>query len=137
MKLLKKLLRDRAGISIAEVAVSMAMVLIITGVAISLVAASIQSDAKIIAKHNTLTACENAVECVRFTTDAATLETAMDLAGFGAPIESKNDSGMTTYTYTFESGKDKIVVVVTYDTDDKFEKSVVNYNDDIIYTRNK
>jgi len=135
-KLFKKLLRDRKGISIAEVMVAMAMVLIITGAAIAVVTASIQSDAKFIAKYDTLTACENAVECVRYSTDISVLETALTQTGLGFVIsEDDKYDGDNQYTFTYESGNDTVTVTVTYDAESDFEKCVVNYNDETIYLR--
>ena len=133
-KLFKKLLRDRKGISIAEVMVSMALVLIITGAAIAVVTASIQSDAKFIAKYDTLTACENAVECVRYSTDINVLKTAFKQVGFGDPEITNAD---TVYTFTYKSGDDDVTVIVTYGAGSNFENSVVKYNDETIYTRDK
>ena len=56
-KLLKRLVRDRKGISMTEVVVAMALVVIVTGAAISVLIASIQFDVKYKAQTHALNAC--------------------------------------------------------------------------------
>ena len=64
--MLKRLLRDRKGISLTEVVIAMAVVLTVTGSAITLVISSIKADAGFRAKYQALTACEKAADCLRF-----------------------------------------------------------------------
>ena len=64
--MIKRLLRDRKGISLTEVVVAMAMVLMVTGAAISIVAASARADVSYRYKYEALTACENAADCLRY-----------------------------------------------------------------------
>ena len=66
MKNFLKTIRSRKGITMTEVIVAMAMVVIVTGAAISLVVASVQFDAKYESQTAALNAAESAVECVRF-----------------------------------------------------------------------
>lgn len=72
-KLLNKL-RDRKGITMTEVVVAMAVVVIVTGAAISLLVASVQFDNKYQSQTHALNACESAVHCVRFTDDLEKLD---------------------------------------------------------------
>ena len=134
MRKLKIILRNRKGFVVAEMIVAMAMILLITGAAITLMMASIKGDAASMEKYNALTACENAVECVRFTTDRATLQKCLDMVGFDA---QNTASEPNVYTFVLESGNDTVIVEVTYDVDGNFEKSIVNYNNETIYVRNK
>lgn len=69
MKMLRKLLRDRKGITMTEVIVAMATVVIVTGAAISLLVASVRFDAKYDSQTRALNACESAAHCIRFTDD--------------------------------------------------------------------
>ena len=66
MKKLFRKLQDRKGITMTEVIVAMAVVIIVTGAAISVVTASVKFDAKYNAETYALNACESAVNCVRF-----------------------------------------------------------------------
>lgn len=127
MKLMTKLLRDRRGISMTEVVIAMAMVVIVTGAAISVLIASVKSDAKYLAKSNALTGCENAVECVRFAEDIDTLDEALEKVGFVTDEDNE---------YTYKSGESTVKVTVQT-TDNKLESCVVFYNDEEIYTINK
>ena len=69
MKLLNTL-RSRKGITMTEVIVAMAMVLIVSGAAISLLVASVQFDAKYNSQTQAITGCESAVEAIRFADSA-------------------------------------------------------------------
>lgn len=123
MKLIRKLLRDRKGISLTEVVIAMAAVLMVTGAAISVLISSNQADIAFREKYRALTACENAVECLRFTTDETELATVLGKAGFADEIED------TEVKYIY---KDNDQVVVIYESD----HYVVKYGDEIIYTTN-
>lgn len=69
MKLLNTL-RSRKGITMTEVIVAMAMVLVVSGAAISLLVASVQFDAKYNSQTQAITGCESAVEAIRFADNA-------------------------------------------------------------------
>ena len=116
--MMKRLLRDRRGVSIAEVVVAMTMVLIITGAAISVQISSTRADVAYRHKYQALNACENAVSCVRFAGDSSeTLAEALGKAGF------VTDHGVFTHK------SDDYEVVVAFEE----ERYVVRYNGEIIY----
>ena len=116
--MMKRLLRDRRGVSIAEVVVAMTMVLIITGAAMSVQIASTRADVAYRYKYQALSACENAVACVRFAGDSAeTLAEALGKAGF------VTSNGVSTH----KSGDYEVVVAF------EEERYVVRYNGEIIY----
>lgn len=116
-----RLLYDRRGISIAEVVVAMAMVLIITGAAISVQIASTKADVAFRHKYNALNACENAEACLRYADgDAGVLDDALEGAGFTETREG------VEYTYT--SG-DYVVTVVKHEEGNY----AVTYNGETIY----
>ena len=116
--MMKRLLRDRRGVSIAEVVVAMTMVLIITGAAISVQIASTRADVAYRHKYQALNACENAVACVRFAGNSSeTLAEALGKAGF------VTDNG----GFTHKSGDYEVVVAF------EEERYVVRYNGEIIY----
>ena len=116
--MMKRLLRDRRGVSIAEVVVAMTMVLIITGAAISVQISSTRADVAYRHKYQALNACENAVSCVRFAGNSSeTLAEALGKAGF------VTDNGV----FTHKSGDYE--VVVAYEE----ERYVVRYDGEIIY----
>lgn len=118
MKKLSILLRDRRGISMTEVVVAMAVVVIVTGAAISLLIASIRFDAKYRAQTEALNACESAVSCVRFADDAEDLGKYLKKLGF-----KDSDDG-----YVLQDGKVTVTVtenswIVTMDDEDIYEKT--------------
>lgn len=118
MKKLSKLLRDRRGISMTEVVVAMAVVVIVTGAAISLLIASIRFDAKYRAQTEALNACESAVSCVRFADDAEDLEEYLKKLGF----EASGDD------YVLQDGKVTVVIGET--------KWTVKLDNEIVYEKN-
>lgn len=130
MKLIRKLLRDRKGISLTEVVIAMAAVLMVTGAAISVLISSNQADIAFRDKYRGLTGCENAVECLRFATDnelsQAEVATILEKAGF--VDETPED---TEVKYILEGNEE---VTVTYDIE--ADRYVVKYRDEIIYTKN-
>ena len=71
---MRSLLRNRKGITMTEVVIAMAVVIIVTGAAISLVASSVQFDAKYEKETYALNACESAVCCVRFADNNADVD---------------------------------------------------------------
>ena len=119
--MLKRLLRDRKGVSITEIVVAMAVVLMITGAAISVVLASAKADATYNNKYRALTACENAAECIRYSQgNESLLKNALKEAGFTIPIDASP---------FLEIGDDSIVVY--RDLKDGFY--MVVYNGEEIY----
>ena len=117
--MIKRLLRDRKGVSLTEVVVSMTIVLMITGAAISVMLASSKADAAFRKKYQALTACENAAECLRFSQgDEDDLKGALEKVGF--------DTTGTEYTYP---AGDNNIVKVYYENN----RYVVMYNAEIIY----
>ena len=128
MKSIRKLLRCRRGVSLSEVVVAMAVVLMVAGAAISVLIYSSKADAVFRDRYRALTACENAVECIRFadgTEDVDTLKTALEKVGF----ENPSDDGTDTY-YLVDN--DQVVVICDFEN----AHYVVQYGDDIIYTTN-
>lgn len=108
-KLLNKL-RDRKGISMTEVVVAMAVVVIVTGAAISLLVASVRFDAKYNSQTVALNACESAVHCLRFTDDADKLKGYLTRLGFeevegvytlpnSGTVKVENIEGVWTVTF--------------------------------------
>ena len=138
-KMLKRLLRDRKGVSLAEVVVAMTLVVIITGAAISVVIASIKADAAYQNKYRALTACENAAECLRFSKGVQDkLEEALDAADFKVFVGDIKDAfamygigepGTPTNVdgYIFKVG-DQIVTIAKSESN-----YVVKYKDDVVY----
>ena len=124
MKLIRKLLRNRKGVSLSEVVVAMAVVLMVAGAAISVLIYSSKADAVFRDKYRALTACESAVECIRFANgDADLLNEALANAGFVNPP----DDGEEKY---FIEGNDQAVVICDFES----AHYVVKYGDEIIYT---
>lgn len=114
-KLLKKLLRDRRGISMTEVIVAMALVTIVTGAAISVVMASIKFDAKYNNETTALSYCESVVDCVRFADDEIELKTALSSLGLTVEEDFSGgfkliDESFTIYVYEHSEDENKIVI---------------------------
>lgn len=149
MKFFKKLLRDRRGVSMTEVIVAMAAVLIVTGAAITVLVSSSQADTLYRDKYRALNGCENAVECIRFTKDKQTLADALLKAGFseipvpgtdevrGDAPEGEGDPLLTQpfrSGYEFVCGDKTVTVKIVTDENTGVESYVVTYCDDDIYT---
>lgn len=127
-KLFRKLLRDRKGISMTEVVVAMALVVIVTGAAISVLVASAQFDAKYRAQTQVLNACENAAECIRFAETPDMLAELLKEAGF-EPIEEEETQ---KFPYTFERGG--ATVTVEHSTrETNIDRYVVIFDGEEIY----
>ena len=105
MRMLRKLLRDRKGITMTEVIVAMATVVLVTGAAISLLVASVRFDAKYDSQTRALNACESAVHCIRFTDDPAKLADYLGRLGFTLDGD----------TFTLSGGGTAVEVVKTDD----------------------
>ena len=135
-KLLKKLLRDRRGISMTEVVVAMALVVIVTGAAISVLIASMQFDAKYKAQTHAQNACESAVECIRFADTQSELEPLLVKAGFTVPGEAKSGN---TWEYSFNAGKANARIEIEYSDSNPegnyIESYAVYLNDEEIYDK--
>lgn len=116
--MIKRLLRDRKGISLTEVVVAMTIVFLITGAAISVVISSIKADAAFGNKYRALTACENAAECLRFSKGAPTEE-----------LMEKIDFKQNGDDYIFKSVDQEVTVTIN---DENYY--VVKYNGKTIYT---
>ena len=118
MKKLLETLRSRKGFTMTEVIVAMAMVLIVSGAAISLLVASVQFDAKYDSQTKAMNAAESAVECVRFADKVSELESYLvDKLGF-----VKHEG-----VYTFDGDTVKVQVVektvtVIFDDEEMYEK---------------
>lgn len=125
MKKFLKKLRDRKGITMTEVIVAMAVVILVTGSAISLLMSSVQFDTKYNAQTADLNACESAVHCVRFTKDPAKLDTYLKLLGFEGhsvsetEVDFKLPNGNVTVKVTSEGGT--------------IRSAVVTFGEDVIY----
>ena len=91
MKMLRKLLRDRKGITMTEVIIAMAAVILVSGAAISLLVASVQFDSKYDSQTRALNACESAVRCVRFADEQGKLETYLGALGFDRSEEHTSE----------------------------------------------
>ena len=91
----KHLLRNRRGFSLVEAVVAMAIVVIVTGAALTLIISSTRADVALRDQYRALTACENAEDCIRFAKgDADLLDDALTEAGFVKIPEG-------SYTLTF------------------------------------
>ena len=134
MKWLKKLLRDRRGISVTEVVVAMTMVVIVTGAAISVLVASIKFDVKYEEKTSALSSCESAVECVRFADNEEMLKKTLNLIkeGFGTDTDTSEDD---RYVFSLTEGDTTVQVVVT--SVSGIDNYVVKLNDEVIYETSK
>ena len=106
MSMLRKLLRDRKGITMTEVIVAMATVVLISGAAISLLVASVRFDAKYDSQTRALNACESAVHCIRFT------ENPTELAEYLGRLGFTTEDGDT---FTLSGGGTAVEVVKTDD----------------------
>ena len=126
MRMLRKLLRDRKGITMTEVVVAMATVILVTGAAISLLISSIRFDAKYDSQTRALNACESAISCVRFADNQTELATYLGALGFD--IEQEPDPN-GQWVCPFADGQVTVEVsdsswVVTFDNEKVYEKNV-------------
>lgn len=140
---LKKLLANRRGISMAEVVVSLTMIVMITAAAISVVVASIQFETKYINEVTALRNCESIAACVRYADSDETLASLLKELGF-VPHDAEDAEGKYTYTmeadaddpnlhkYTLVQGSYKIILKANFTTN-KYDISAVNENGDEIY----
>ena len=116
--MMKRLLSDRRGVSLAEVVVAMAMILIISGAAMSVQISSARADVAYRDKYQALSACENAAACLRFADgDDGILADALTKAGF-TQSEGVFTHGNGSYTVTVKN---------------EGGRYVVKYGDEIIY----
>lgn len=102
-----------------EVVIAMAVIVMVSGAAISVLIASIKADASFENKYFSLAAVENAAECLQFADDnVEELEKSLKRAGF-EKLES---------IYVLEKGDEKVTVSI------ENENYVVKLDDEIIYT---
>lgn len=118
MKLLNTL-RSRKGITMTEVIVAMAMVLIVSGAAISLLVASVQFDAKYNSQTQAITGCESAVEAIRFADNESVLDGYLILLGFNREGEEYILPGNDTVKIQVDGNK----WTVFFDDEEVYEKT--------------
>lgn len=119
-KALLKLLGNRKGISMTEVIVAMAVLVMVSGAAITVLIASVKADTAYQNKYAVLSGCENAAECLRFADgNEVLLKEALEKAGFAQTDEAE---------FTLEKGNETVTVL-------KIDESyAVVYNGEVIYT---
>lgn len=119
-KALLKLLGNRKGISMTEVIVAMAVLVMVSGAAITVLIASVKADTAYQNKYAVLSGCENAAECLRFADgNESLLKEALEKAGFAQTDETE---------FTLEKGNETVTVL-------KIDESyAVVYNGEVIYT---
>lgn len=119
-KALLKLLGNRKGISMTEVIVAMAVLVMVSGAAITVLIASVKADTAYQNKYAVLSGCENAAECLRFADgNENLLKEALEKAGFAQTDETE---------FTLEKGNETVTVL-------KIDESyAVVYNGEVIYT---
>lgn len=119
-KALLKLLGNRKGISMTEVIVAMAVLVMVSGAAITVLIASVKADTAYQNKYAVLSGCENAAECLRFADgNEVLLKEALEKAGFAQTDETE---------FTLEKGNETVTVL-------KIDESyAVVYNGEVIYT---
>lgn len=120
----------RKGFTLTEVIVAMAVVLLITGAAMSVVIASAKADDTYVKRQQAISSCQDAVDCVRFADDVTMLEEALQKVGFGEPEIS---GGVITFPQA--NGDTCVLVRVTEGTESNIY--VVIYNDEVIYEKIK
>lgn len=120
-KALLKLLGNRKGISMTEVIVAMAVLVMVSGAAITVLIASVKADTAYQNKYAVLSGCENAAECLRFADgNEVLLKEALEKAGFAQTDETE---------FTLEKGNETVTVLKNDD-----ESYAVVYNGEVIYT---
>lgn len=120
-KALLKLLGNRKGISMTEVIVAMAVLVMVSGAAITVLIASVKADTAYQNKYAVLSGCENAAECLRFADgNEILLKEALEKAGFAQTDETE---------FTLEKGNEAVTVLKNDD-----ESYAVVYNGEVIYT---
>ncbi|MBQ3597724.1 MAG: hypothetical protein II987_00485 [Clostridia bacterium] len=119
-KALLKLFGNRKGISMTEVIVAMAVLVMVSGAAITVLIASVKADTAYQNKYAVLSGCENAAECLRFADgNEILLKEALEKAGFAQTDETE---------FTLEKGNETVTVL-------KIDESyAVVYNGEVIYT---
>ncbi len=125
-KVNKSGLRSRKGISVAEVAVALVIITIISGAAISLVLNSVKVETNFVAATQTQTSAENVLECFRFSDNADTfLQALQTLDAY------EFDSEQNAYILT---GKTVNVTVKASFAPKKLEYTAVKSNGEEIYS---
>lgn len=94
MKRKGKFRRDlRRGISIVEVAVALAVVMIVSAAAASLVSAASDGDEKAVHTYEIGEYTESVLECFRWANDDSEFEVAVDVLGFSRVGEQEGETG--------------------------------------------
>ena len=120
--MIKRLLRDRHGISLAEVVITLALVMIVSTVAISLLISSVRVNTVYNNQYRAIMGCESAANCVRFADgDADLLREALCRVGF---VE------VSDHEFVLINGEYRVTVTRENGTD------VVRYNGDCVYIPN-
>ena len=120
-KALLEMIKSRKGVSVTEVVAAMAVLVMVSAAAITVLTASVKADAAFENKYTALNGCENAAECLRFANgDEDLLEDALKKAGF---VQTENT------VFTLEKGNETVTVLKNND-----ESYSVVYNGEIIYT---
>ncbi len=119
-KALLDLIKNRKGVSMTEVIVAMAVLVMVSGAAITVLIASVKADTAFENKYAVLSGCENAAECLRFADgEKDLLKVALEKAGFVQTDETE---------FTLEKGNETVTVL------ENNESYAVVYNGEVIYT---
>lgn len=124
-KLIKKTgLRRKKGITVAEVAVALAIISIVSAAAIGMALNSVKVETKFVAVTQARTNAENVLDCFRFSENADTFSQALQKLGY------EFDSVKNAYTLT---EKNVSVTVKASFSPEKLDYTAVKPNGDLIY----
>ena len=102
--MLTKLFKNRRGITLAEVAIAMAVVTIVTVSALSIIVSSTQTTTRAICKTEAQYFAADALECFRASKDTTDFETAMTFRGGFAECDGTNcQHAANGYNYHYAS----------------------------------
>ena len=119
-------LRSRRGVTVAEVAIALVIIAIISGTAVGLILNSVKVEANFVAVTQTQTSAENVLECFRFSDNPDTfLQTLQTLGAY------EFDSEQNAYILT---GKTVNVTVKASFAPKKLEYTAVKSNGEEIYS---
>ena len=120
LPLFKRLLYNRSGVTLAEVVVSLALVMIVSTTAISLLISSVRADSIHLDQYRAIMGCESAERCVSFAIgDADLLRESLRRIGF----EEVSDCELVL------ANGEYLVTVALED-----ENYVIRYNGNCVYT---
>ena len=125
-KMNKTGLRSRKGISVAEVAVALAVISIISGAAVSMAMHSVKVEANFVAVTQTKNSAESVLECFRFADSEETFAEALQKLG---DYEFKSEEN----AYVL-AGKSVTVTVKASFSPKKLEYTAVKNNGEEIYS---